>query len=52
VGADQVQVWQQAYMNEKLPAAMNLTRRMSRSDYRPLAAQPQPAPEPRNRSTA
>jgi hypothetical protein len=52
VGADQVQVWQQAYMNEKLPAAMNLTRRMSRSDYRPLAAQPQPAREPRNRSTA
>ena len=52
VGAQQAQVWQQAYMNEKLPAAMNLTRRMTRSDYRPLAAQPQPAREPRNRSTA
>jgi hypothetical protein len=52
VGSQRSEEWRQVYGNEKLPAAMNLTRRMSRSDVRPLAAQPQPAPEPRNRSTA
>lgn len=52
VGSQRSQEWIQAYMNEKLPNARNLTRRMTRDDYRPLAAQPQPTPDARNRSTA
>lgn len=52
VGADQLQVWQQAYTQEKLPNARNLTKRMTRDDYRPLAAQPQAKPEPSNRGSA
>lgn len=52
VGAEQAQVWQNAYLNEKLPNARNMTRRMTRDDYRPLAAQPRATPEPRNRQGA
>jgi hypothetical protein len=50
--APNLQMWQQAYAQEKLPGAQAELRRQRRADYRPLAAQPQPVPKPNDSGAA